>query len=111
VNISAYSLHTTLFAVETVGAFCRIGIEFLRIMEICSRSQDKPIGVIAGFFGLGVNADLLPKFYFVLKSHSSAKAKADISQKTLAAKGKPSTFTLVTFQPTSLHQQDERDNA
>jgi hypothetical protein len=76
--------------------------------------QDKSIGVVRGFFGLGVNAELLPIFYIVLKSYSSPKRNAKISQRHWLLKAKPSTFTLVTsqhftIQPTCFQHQDERD--
>jgi len=81
VSISPYSLNATLFALENARAYCRVGIEFLSIMETCCRPQDKSIGVIRGFFGLGVNAESSPVFYSVLKSYSSRKANAKFSQR------------------------------
>jgi hypothetical protein len=64
---------------------------------MCCRPQVKSIDVIRGFFGLGVNAELLPIFYIVLKSYSSPKANAKISQRHWLLKTRPSTFTLATY--------------
>ena len=50
-----------------------------------------------GFFGLGINAELLPVFYIVLKSYRSPKANAKISQRRWLLKTRPWTFTPVTY--------------
>lgn len=85
------------FALQTVRAYCTVGIEFLSIMEMCCRPQDKSIGVMRGFFGFGVNAEVLPIFYIVPKSYSYPKANAKISQRHWLLKTRPSTFTLATY--------------
>jgi hypothetical protein len=98
VSISPYSLKATLFALENARTYCRVGIEFLSIMEMRCRLHDKSIGVIPGFFGLGVNGELSQLLYIVLKSYSSRKANAKISQRHCLLNTRPSTFTLATCQ-------------